>query len=42
MRFGFLETKRDACPGAGGGQEVGEDVGDRPQPAQAGAEDEVV
>ena len=29
------------CLGAGGGQEVGEDAGDRPQPAQAGAEDEV-
>ena len=27
---------------AGRGQEAGEDAGDRPQPAQAGAEDEVV
>ena len=26
---------------AGGGQEVGEDAGDRPQPAQVGAKDEV-
>ena len=26
---------------AGGSEEVGEDVGDRPQPTQVGAEDEV-
>ena len=31
----------DKCVGAGSGQEVGEDAGDRPQPTQVGAEDEV-
>ena len=40
--FGFLKIKKSTYLGAGGGKEVGEDAGDRPQPAQAGAEDEVI
>ena len=37
------ESKDDFEPAAdaGGGEEVGEDAGDRPQPAEVGAEDEV-
>ena len=37
----FRGDELDPGGDAGGGEEVGEDVGDRPQPTQAGAEDEV-
>ena len=37
----FRGDELDPGGDAGGGEEVGEDVGDRSQPTQAGAEDEV-
>ena len=37
----FRGDELDPGGDAGGGEEAGEDVGDRPQPTQAGAEDEV-
>ena len=37
----FRGDELDPGGDAGGGEEVGEDVGDRSQPTQVGAEDEV-
>ena len=37
----FRGDELDPGGNAGGGEEVGEDVGDRSQPTQVGAEDEV-